>query len=318
MSIEKKKNYRTTPRFYVPLFEIPFNHRPLFKLIRKHSKWAPTHEIAVQRSRHFVLRRVIILVGTWIVWVLLTASNRPYAYSAYTETGLEAIAFVFVISLGLSYLLDMVTVAYTMNSINQEITLGRWDLLRLAMDDEDIISAKYDLARLRTWRLYLLMFSIRLSVAVMFVIVVVVISYLETGEGFLQGYDFFLFITQFTILVAIISYLFLEPFWRVKAITAMGVALSARAKSITMSAIYGFAILISTWILQGVLFGFWNSFYFQFLGNTTSNALYDSVFFEIFLYIEIIIYCVVVIAGTRWFYRFVEISSFGAIRRRLD
>lgn len=319
--MQKKKGYRKRSRFYMPLFEVPNSDHPLFRLVRKRIKWAKTHDDAKRHSRRFVILRVWVILGLWFVWVFSQAPNNIYAYGAYFETGLESTMWLFGFSLMLSYLFDLAIVVYTMNSISAEINLRRWDLLTLAMDETRIIRAKYELGTLRTWRLYLTMLSVRISVVLMIFITFIGLVSIDLGR-FTIGVEPNLVGTVGVILLVPLatSYYLLEPFWRVRASTSMGVTLSARTKHTVLTTFYGFIVVFGNWMVQVVWFSVGSAFYAIFVGIVFGGIVELFPLAELddeWSLVVVLFFYIIYLSLITWlYYQNMEKSSFDAIRAR--
>jgi len=315
MTLQKKKGYRKRSRFYVPLFEVPNSDHPLFRLVRKRIKWAKTHDDAKRHSRRFVAR---IVIGVLVLWGLWTITQIPAVVlsnqTRYWESSLNGIYNLFMFSLLLSYLLDVITIVYTMLSFNTQVD----DLLHIALDELQIVWAQYDLARLRTWRIYLIMLSVRIATLLIFCFLL--IYTFSMGNIFEGESPIRIFLAAMTI-IAISLFLFLEPFWRIKGMTAMGLALAARRKHTTATSMYAFIVVFGSWIFKwSVYAGTSLLFYFVFV----VSGLIISFFIDIgdFAIAEddsLLLTCtyfIFMIFISWYYYQIAQNSSFSAIRDR--
>jgi len=246
--MQKKKGYRKRSRFYVPLFEVPNSDHPLFRLVRKRIKWAKTHDDAKRHSRRFVARLVVIWIGLWFLWTITQVPQSFSLNTRYYESGLEGVALLIGFSILLSYLFDVMTIVYAANSLNSEINLGRWDLLRLAMGEIEVIRAKCELTWLRAWRLYLVMVSIRISTVI--ILIIIFFQSMQIGESPLHRTDILYVLTAFAFVAVGAFYFFLESFWRIKGIAVMGVGIASRKKHTTATNLYAFFVVIGSWIFK--------------------------------------------------------------------
>jgi|GEM_PF-2219038 len=256
----KSKAQGTYLLWRIPILRLPDSDHPLFQLERKHIPWAKTTNQAKQHGWRYLLRFVLFLIGTWIGGVLLFGSIRNanvsyQPYQPYYSIGWELWAFAIPASLGLTILLDLVILGYTVNTISREHTLRRMDLLRIASSEAALLRAKYTLGRLRTWRPYLLMFGARLSVFIVFLLMLTVVEFLHNGrigDGYIDAirdYPFQTITATSVISLLILTYL-IEPFWRTRAMVAIGVMISTYARRVSSAAIFSFFAGIIIWMSQ--------------------------------------------------------------------
>lgn len=247
----------------IPILRIPNSDHPLFQLERKQITWAQTPEQAKQHSRQYLLCFVLILILIWVAATYIFGSMdspsgtytpfRPYYYAAQ-----DTWAFTVLISIGFSALIDLIVFAYTMNSISREQNMLRLDLLRLSTCESELLKSKYTLARLRTFRPYLLLFGARLAVVMMFFLLLVYVELSDSGNLLselsrsLQDYPVQTVVVLFTFSL-LVSLFLIEPFWRIRTISALGLMISTYVRRVASAAIFSFFVAIIIWLTQGII-----------------------------------------------------------------
>jgi|GEM_PF-4213255 len=255
---------------------LPDEPFPLFQLERRKLKWASTPDRAITSLVWIFVPPVIALLMLWLVFIYrdhLIGKQWNLWYENYMW-------FIFVGTMTLlAGSLDFASMVITFGSIRNEHVLKRWDLLILAANKEQIIRSKHNFARLRIARFLVFNLSVRVSVLLMIGLLLLFYDYLFGYYNNPYGYwqelawqirEYPLIYTTIGIMATLIcGFYLLEPIWRVNAFTAIGVALSARIKHITLLAPVSFVIVILMWVLQGMIiwiYGFctsWVSYRFS-------------------------------------------------------
>lgn len=253
----------------IPILRLPDSDHPLFNLERKRIKWARTPEQAKKHSQRFLLRFVVFLVVLWLVGLIVLGTNR-LVHSTYPQTlqfwqgfcriaAVDVARYILIGSILLTLLADLIITGSTATFISRKYSKQRTDLLRLTSGEAEILNAEYALAKLRTWRVYLLVLGARLAVLFIGLTIITLFDWLRMGR-----IDFSDLISGLTerpvdtvagiiiLLLGCIVYV-IEPFWRVRALMAGGLLVSTRAQSSTSAIIYGFFTTIIFWVLQILL-----------------------------------------------------------------
>ncbi len=219
-------------------------HNPLFRLEIRRTRWGESAETLM---RHNLRRPLILGGGLLLVW-LYAASRDRYG------RGEEVVIWAFVGSLLALLWIDFNSISAAIGSINGEVVAGRWDLLRLTpLTTRQIIAAKHGGAQVRAWRAAMLVIALRVVVILMATGTVIWETVIYGGWGSLRGSDLSSFVVT-VISVALISGLYiLEPLWRLRAITALGVAISARARHQTSSLLTAVGAILALWIVEGFI-----------------------------------------------------------------
>lgn len=235
---------------------------PLYQMERRKLKWASTHQKATRSLQLIFFAPMLILFIIWIGFiyrdVLAASPNNSFIY--YERYSVNYLWVVFAITVTiLSFLLDFASMVVTFGSMGNEKVFGRWDLLVLAAEKEPIARSKHAFARLRIARVLTFNLSIRVAVLLLFLFTVTTDGYyMEYGTTLENIWRYLLdeplgFLAIVTIASFIFAFYLLEPIWRVNAITAMGVALSARVRRIALLVPLAFVALALMWILQGII-----------------------------------------------------------------
>jgi hypothetical protein len=218
------------------------SQNPLFNLEVRRIRWGVSEKHLWRFSARWLIIVSAIVLPLW----LLSALPNP------VRTGVNDFVLLLVIISFLAGLaLDYTCMAAALGSINGELSAGRWDLLRLtSLTIPQIIAAKHGAAQLRAWRMMILVMGLRLAIWLVLGINFVLLLSQPWGLGMTT-------VEAFTTLVAalMLALLFLifviEPFWRMRAVTALGVAISARARHSTSGVLAAGGFVAALWLGQG-------------------------------------------------------------------
>jgi hypothetical protein len=134
------------------------------------------------------------------------------------------------LSLILSILPDVYYVFTAVSSINRMVQSGEWDLVKLTpLHEQDILAAKYSIAQLRAWPV---MSLDRLGQLLPLVI-------LATFRP-LYNPEYLLFYAAPTVLISLLT-----PAWRMRALTAAGLAVSASVRSIVFAMLIALGVVLA-------------------------------------------------------------------------
>ncbi|MEP7288718.1 MAG: hypothetical protein ABI947_23445 [Chloroflexota bacterium] len=165
-----------------------------------------------------------------VLWLMFSATGRlgpnPFAYRYRI---FYVLRFGPTLSLIVSLLADVYYTMITVNSINSQIESGQWDLLRLTtLHEQDILAAKYSTAQLRGWRI--------MQWDRAFQTVPALINVLWAfSSGFIYS-EFYLIFPLSTFIMG-----FWVPLWRMRAVTALNLAVSSKVHNTTFGALAGLA-----------------------------------------------------------------------------
>jgi hypothetical protein len=139
-------------------------------------------------------------------------------------------------------------------SINGEVAARRWDLLRLtSLEHAQIVAAKYGAAQVRVWRLMALIIGSRIAVALTVGLIELVLVMTSTEAPTRTSGEIVSVLLSQLILVILIALYVIEPFLRMRMVTALGMAISARAQQHALSVLVAIGTLVALWLAQGVI-----------------------------------------------------------------
>ncbi len=234
---------------------------PLFRTDARAVKWGASWVILRGRVFRWSVQMLLVLALSMLLlavirWGDLTnaglgASGPYYYYTPLSFLG-EFLAIAFVGSLALNFILDFVGISGALGTISNDFNMRRSDLIRTSLlRPTQIVEAKHKVAQVRVLRMTVRSMWGRVWIAVL-VGAAGLWSLLDSWANY-RGPAVFPTIMIITIgALTAITYI-MEPYWRMRAVTSLGVALSARTMhgaSATLNA--GFS-LIAFWIGQIVV-----------------------------------------------------------------
>ena len=236
-----KRFHRLTPYFHL-------SSNPIFALETRHLARGGSLHSLTRSSRFTVLIACTLLL---LVWLALMLVNSPFTrYS----TSLEFALFAAGLSVLAGLALDFFSLSPALGSISGEIAAGRWELLRLTLlSGRQIVAAKHGVAQVRAWRWMMLIVAVRAATMLMIALTVLV--------AFLDDMNIFTGMPLSTFLIALCvsagaGLIFaLEPFLRMRAVTALGVAASARTRQPLSTVLVAIGMLAAFWLAQGFVAG---------------------------------------------------------------
>jgi hypothetical protein len=254
------------------MFSTPYSTKvtqnPLFIRDTRRAKWAWPREQLLSRTIRLTLLTHLGMILLWVLlsmlWYANIMHNSYYSYMAqqayYNGSG-NAISMLLIGIILAGFALDLGSIQSSLNSINGEVTAGRWDLLRLtALSERGIINAKYSVAQLRAWRSTLRLISARVALVLILVFYLLVMpifiyGYSTTARGLVDSLTYDPVSTLLGLVVfALISIVFvIEPLWRMKAMTALGLVISSYVQTPAFTALAGIGAVLAIWIAQLVI-----------------------------------------------------------------
>jgi hypothetical protein len=195
----------------------------------------------------------VVIAALWLA-ALLTAPAYPVRYASYAVVARssEFLSLAFSLSLLSNFLVDLVAVWVALPSIDMGQNPIWWDLIRVTtLNPEKILAAKHAAAQVRAWRMMMVIVSVRVILVGLFVLTAIMFHWrlglIETSP------DMFGILPGLAILAA--TYV-LEPYWRMRMMTALGLRIAARAPNLPMAILTGFGAILLVWILQMmIIFG---------------------------------------------------------------
>ncbi len=257
---------RDTPYSNPVLLDNPLFIRDL-RMVH-HAYWPDN----IQRStRRLILRTMLIMLGLIFALIGLTVVSDPRTYwqSPYSLQNLvRLLEYLIGVLVGICVLItplvDFLVMQASVGSFSQEINKGRLDLLRLTpLTNEAIIAAKYTVTQLHVWRITVMAVSIRLLASSLFLLSTFYFPMLTYNSNriLLPARSSSVLIMGCILLVWIVYVI--EPLWRIRAVTALGVLISTFSSNYLMSLLAGggivlLLILTQVIILSGYSYAFVN------------------------------------------------------------
>jgi hypothetical protein len=271
---------------------------PLFRLAgrRRRAHWSPN------RLLIFTLRwlgmAASVLVLAWAL-VLQGYDMQDSLGSTYSSNFL---AFAFVISIPLVVLMDFRVLIVTSNSIAGEVTARRWDVLRLTPISSASITRVLDaIGQLRVWRFMTILSGLRATIVVLVVLTLVFQNF--ANRIVLRFEDVLLWMT----LALFATVYVLEPFWRMRALVALGLWLSSRFRNSLSLVLVALGSVFAVWLSQVVIIGT----IFGVMVRVPTSETWMS-------YLSVLLLCALTGLIVYAYYRILRGVSLRAVERRLE
>jgi hypothetical protein len=239
-------------------FRIATPTHPILRLELKGIRWlqpdarARIHRMVGRRIRWTIIFALLLVIVDLLALVQrLNQNRRNYYYSGDVPS-----AYMLVAALLFSLLMFVVGDFYYMIRSLRAITLeresGHWDMVRLfPMSSKTILDAKFAALQLHSWRVLALEYLPRFYFLIAFV------PYLLTSSLRYSSYALYNFWTWNNVIpILILTFAALiytlEAGWRMRALTAIGLAISARSRNLMNNFIVGFFALVGVHILEAI------------------------------------------------------------------
>lgn len=234
---------------------------PLFRTDARAVKWGVSWMVLRGRVFRWGVQMLLVLALSMLLlavfrWNDLTnagfgPSGSYYYYTPLSFLG-EFLAIAFVGSIALNLILDFVGISGALGTISNDFNMRRSDLIRTSLlRPTQIVEAKHKVAQVRVLRM-----TVRSLWGRVWIVVLIAAaglwSLLDSWFSYRGPALFPTIATGIIGALTAITYI-MEPYWRMRAVTSLGVALSARTMhgaSATLNA--GFS-LIAFWIGQIVV-----------------------------------------------------------------
>lgn len=235
---------------FVPHKQIDAEH-PLFRYEAQRHPAIATSRGLWQASLVQFLAVGLVVLGVWLVMVVIIALLGDLR-TAVTASG-ALISIFALLSLGSSLWLDYRSLVAALPTFSGEVTAGRWDLLRLTpLRVERVIAVKYALAQLRAWRSAWALMGARTGI---FMLTGLHLLLLANNYGEYTAAQLFALgaMSAFPGLLLGITFI-VEPFWRMQAITAIGLYVSSRVSDTATVWLVALGATFIVWIAQVFVF----------------------------------------------------------------
>ncbi len=242
------------------------SNNPVFKYeLQKHVR---------HRSSPADLRRygILVLGALYTASILGCLCATSSVYSSYTPDrtlfsfftgGSLVFPLIMLISVGATLGADWYYILATGDSISRPVMAGQWDILRLtALPEKAILMAKYAIVQINGWQLLTVDIAARIVGATYMAALAFLLAVYDDPFDADVGMRVIIFMVLFAIFA--LAYV-LEPLWRMRAFTALGLAISAQVHDSTFAPLVGFGSWLAIRLLQLTLLGM--------VGCGTLNAL---------------------------------------------
>ncbi len=201
-------------------------------------------------------------------------------------------------AIGMMLVTDVAYAFTTVTQLGAEMRSGQWDLLRLtALKPQAILDAKYNGAQLRTWRILMVEISLRLFTVLLLALPTSIQAIAEVMVRFPEG---FLVMCLLTFVLSGVAVFYVrEPWWRMRAVVALSLAISASVRQESYAVLAALSALIAIHLAQAALLV--GIPLFLLLAGRETFGLAG---------LCIVPYMIVLVCGlTFWFYKFLRVNA---------
>ncbi len=248
---------------------------------------------------------------------LLHAFLWPMAFYAllYVTGRMEALMmariWLVILSFFLPLVLDFTSILASVNLILKDRKNEHWNLITLTtLNRDEVITAKHLLAQMRVWRFTLVIIGLRCSLVVLELGINVWDS-IYLGRNILATMFVDSVLIFLTICMGVVVYI-LEPLWRMRAVTGVGMMISARLRSLQMAILTGMGGLLLMWMGQGITM----YLYAAFTATLTRNMWRGGLTADLMLTILLVMGLGLVIFGFYWLMRLLALR--GAVHHAFE
>lgn len=237
---------------------------PIFMRDARRIWWGYSEADLRRYSRRIFWRTQIVVTFIWLGLSLLLLLSAPaYAQSSYLllMRSVNVLVLLFGIMLLMSLGLDFSCVNHATKNMHHEIDSQRWDLLRLtALNAPGIALSKHAIVSLQSWRVMSVIISGRIATLWLMLVAYFILPLLLVGDNsplhfFLRG----LRDAPLQNILVMLAFLFvasiyvIEPLWRMKAMTAVGMMVSTAVRDRSLVALGSFGMILTVWLLQAII-----------------------------------------------------------------
>lgn len=221
---------------------------PLFVYESRHVARMQTYTALIRGSVQTILMVMVIVFGLWLLMFIggnYLNNGRYDSLNLLPGDSASLALLCFSISLAAWAYLDFVSITSSLNAISGELISGRWDLLRLAGMREGFFTvSKHGVAQLKAWRAAAVIIGLRLSAAIL--MTVSLILGIASIPNATRTAEFWLYIigTAAAFVFAV------EPVWRMRMMTSVGLLISAHIRDATVAPFAAFGAILSVWVVQ--------------------------------------------------------------------
>ncbi len=248
------------------------------------------------RSAQTLNRRSWRIIGfslgvTLLLWVLMVggeyvgngcATAEPFlCYYPLQNTSVQFAVGLLLLSIGLDVLLDFACILAGYNTMRMATEAIHWDLLRMTpMQLDVIVGAQHAIVQTRAWLMTVLITSLRVAVVLFYLFTTFILPLIYRGSlgDFMTlgyGYDF-VWLFTLVALFALGFVLIAEPLWRMRAMTALSLALAAQFREPVLGTLAGLGSVIGLWLAELIILGL--LFYLTIIVATSTSFTFAPVF----------------------------------------
>lgn len=219
---------------------------PVFRFDLHKRRWPRNQDDLLRYSRDVILL-CLFLFG--VLWCIVLSGQNQYSGSS-SAANITAILVLFATA-AITLASDFYCAVVTVGSLNRQLTSGDWDLLRLTgQAEEDIFRAKLAVAQIRAWRMMSIETAIH-AIGAELAILTAVYSWLTSTYRRGSLVEIYLILA----VVALMALYVVEPFWKMRAIVGLGMAVSAQVQNLTFAVLSVLGAVFAMRLLQGMLLG---------------------------------------------------------------
>lgn len=239
---------------------------PVFRFESRHLRHGHTPLELIWLTRRWVGQMVGAAALLWVGCVLLMLANTEPA-TVYRMTW-AGVLFAWVISLLDRFVLDFIGVLSALDSIQRDITDGRWELLCLTnLSAKHILHAKYAAAQIRIWRLTMWVVGARLGLVVFAALQLFVLPLIFPRQGEIVNLyrelrspppgstaDMVIFVVFALVALGVASGIYVvEPRWRLRVLAAASLAVSSQSNGHGFALLSALGAVLGVWVAQAAL-----------------------------------------------------------------
>jgi hypothetical protein len=221
--------------------------------------------LTARALRRYSLKWVFIMAAiTLSVWIIGSLLSRPVDDKfrpSGTVATFDLFLLIMIVSIVAGGLLDFRAVQAALNSIDSEANPAWWDLLRLTMLREDgIMRAKHASAQMRVWRLTMMIVGLRVGSVLTLALHILGMWAFQGENPFYEWMPYSLserpleFVVMASLLILIFALTatayVIEPLWRLRALSALGLSISAFTRGGVFAVLIGLMAVFAVWITQ--------------------------------------------------------------------
>lgn len=247
-------------------FQIAGEDNPIVRLDVKSIRWLKgdprlhLHQMIGRWMRWAIISALLVLLAD-VFWLLASlGSPSPLTPNYYIERpSVSIITSVVLYSLLPTIVGSFYYMLCGLRAITPERESGTWEMIRLMpMSPENVQNAKYATVQIRAWRLLMMEYVPRFYILAGLLPSVVIATLADR----VRDADYWVlrnWITWESLSAIILAFVLpmvyvLEAGWRMRTLTAIGLAISARSRNFTLNFVFGFFMLVVVHVAEVVGF----------------------------------------------------------------